>query len=254
MLLVDHRERHVIAELDSMGVAYTIKTLDIGDFQISADLESVPLAIWERKTYSDLAASLNDKRYREQKHRLTTSSAQHKGYIIEGKCPTGKFRGLHAGTVDSIRLGLMCRDGFKIIASNDARHTAQILSKMLKKLPTYTETSTEEREDKYHCALVQSSISSVKKENLTPELCYLAQLCQIPQVSWQTAKAIQAKYPNLKTLLDEISTDRRAAVKTISNLTNASGRRIGPSVATKIASYLLPAIVKVKVSIKKKVV
>lgn len=247
-LVVDNRERLVIAELIKHGVPHTIDTLDIGDYHIVKDGHII--AIWERKTYGDLAASLSDKRYREQKHRLTTSKALYKGYILEGNCPTTQYRGLQPGTIDSIRLGLMCRDDFKVITSNGLSHTVTILSKMLKKIPEYAEAApertTEALVDKYHCALVQSSVSGVKKENLTPELCYIAQLTQIPQVSYQTSRAIQSHYPNMLSLVIAIDTDRVAAQHKLSEI-RCNDRRLGTSVANKICNYLVPAKNQVKI-------
>jgi ERCC4-type nuclease len=250
-LVVDNRERLVIVELEKNKIPHVVTTLNIGDYQIVQGDEV--LGIWERKTYSDLASSLNDKRYREQKHRLTTSNARYKGYILEGNCPTGQYHGLHPGTIDSIRLGLMCRDGFHVITSNGLGHTATILSKMLKKIPEYVaaapERTKEDLEDRYHCALVESAISSVKKENLTPDTCYLAQLAQIPQISYQSAKTIKGRYSNILSLVTAIDTDRADTLYILSEL-RCNGRRLGTSVATNICVYLVPA--KAKIVIKKK--
>lgn len=265
VLVVDNRERQVIDELGQRGIAHIVDRLDIGDFQIREGAESGRvISVWERKTYGDLAASLSDKRYREQKHRLKTLDAPYKGYILEGKCPTAKFHGLAPGTVDSIRLGLMCRDGFHVIASNSVSHTATILTKILKKTPEYMAEVQQRKDaggtdllvDKYHCALVQSSVSTVKKENLTPELCYLGQLCQLPQISYQSAKAIAGSYPNMGALM-RLLDDRDTAVLTLSNIKSGDqngGRRLGVSVAEKIVKYMAgePQPVKKKIMITKK--
>jgi ERCC4-type nuclease len=247
-LIVDSREADVMTELSKKNIPYTSKSLDIGDFQIIKD--NKVLAIWERKTYSDLASSIDDGRYREQKHRITTSDARYKGYIVEGHCPTGQYGRLQPGTIDSIRLGLICRDGFLLISSNESRHTAMILSKMLKKIPEYIDAEPERTkeflENQYHCALVQSSVSGVKKENLTPETCYLAQLAQIPQVSYHIAKAIQTIYPNISSLVTAINLNRDTALHTLSEI-KCNSRRIGVSVATKICLYLVPPKSQVKI-------
>src|SRR3989344_1652359 len=97
-IVVDYREAHVRTELDKLGISYCVENLDIGDYQIHQDetCSGYVIGIWERKTYNDLAASVSDSRYREQKHRLTTSDARYKGYIIEGMCPdpTRKYHSL----------------------------------------------------------------------------------------------------------------------------------------------------------------
>jgi ERCC4-type nuclease len=253
-LWADYREHHIIEELVKQKVPHQVKTLDFGDFQL-IDREEQIVCVWERKTYNDLAASLSDKRFREQKHRMTTCKAPYKGYIIEGKCPQGKFHGLQPGAIDSIRLGLMCRDGFKVINSDGTRHTAVILAKTLKKIPEYLESQIQGRdlksnvEDRYHCALVDSEISGVKKENLTPEMCYLAQLALIPQISYQSAKAIKVEYPNMTKLITAISDNRKQVVETISNI-KVNQRRLGV-IGEKVCNFMVPT--KSVIVIKKKI-
>lgn len=246
-LLIDYRESHIADSLNARGVQYVMKKLDIGDFQV-LDSDGQVLGIWERKTYSDLASSVTDGRYREQKHRLTTSPARYKGYIIEGNCPnpTKKFHSLQPGALESVKIGLTCRDGFHLLHSTGTDHTAVILEKLIKKIPEYIveDRSVETLTDHYHSALAQSTVSSVKKENFTPQTCYLAQLSQLPQVSLVTAKAIADRWSHMGSLVSAITSDRQAARAEISNL-RTSGRRIGDAVADRILEYLVPAPKKV---------
>ena len=252
ILIVDYRETHVIPDLKEQGIAHIVENLDIGDYQIRDDTGKT-IGIWERKTYGDLASSVHDKRYREQKHRLTTSAAQYKGYIIEGQCPspTRKYQTLGPGALESIKIGLVCRDGFQVLCSTGTAHTAIILGKLLKKIPEYLgeDRSTAALEEKYHSALVQSSVSSVKKENFSPLTCYQAQLSQLPQVSYGTAKAISERWSNMGALTAAISADRATAIFDISEI-KVGGRRIGESIAERICEFLIP--VPKKVIIKKK--
>lgn len=252
ILIVDYREAHVRTELDKLKIPYQVENLDIGDYQLRCT-DGLVHGIWERKTYNDLASSVSDSRYREQKHRLTTSTARYKGYIIEGICPdpSRKYHSLQPGAIESIKIGLSCRDGFNNLYSTGTAHTAIILGKLLKKIPEYLteDQSVDALTQQYHSALVQSSVSSVKRENFTPETCYLAQLCQLPQVSVSTAKAIASRWSNIGTLCAAILADRTHAKTTISEL-KVSGRRIGEPVACKIVEFLVPE--PKKVSIKKK--
>jgi ERCC4-type nuclease len=246
-LLVDNRERHIIEELVRRGVPHQVQTLDVGDFHIVSD--AGVLGIWERKTYADLASSLSDKRYLEQKHRIIASSAPYKGYILEGQCPKGTYHGLHPGAIDSIRIGLLCRDDIKVLSSDGLAHTVTILEKLMKKLPEYVSANPRDNSEQYRNALVDSSVSGVKKDNLTPELCYLSQLVQIPQISYASATSIQARYPNMAALVTAISSDRQQAMGSISNL-KVSDRRLGVSVANKVCDYMVPPKTKVVVGLK----
>lgn len=237
ILRVDCREQYIISELERQGITHMVQALDIGDYQLVDEKGNI-VGIWERKTYEDLASSLRDGRYREQKHRMTTSDAPYKGYILEGHCPVGKFRSLQPGAIDSIRIGIIHRDGFGLISSNGTRHTATILGKLLKKIPEYG-TDRESMTDKYQGALVNSEISGVKKENLTPETCYIAQLALIPQISYQSAKAIAAEYPTMSHLITAINVDRKATATRLTNIRPTGGKRLGIAGA-RICSYLIP--------------
>ena len=237
-LVVDIRERHVIGHID---VPYQTEQLDVGDFHILQG-DSI-YAIWERKTYADLCASVKDSRYREQKHRLLAANAKVHGYIIEGS--RNARHGLPEDTIDSILLGLTVRDGFSVLYTTDAAHSARMLGKMIKKFPEYS-NHTQNHTD----ALIQGSISTIKSENYTPELCYLAQLAQIPGVSTITAQAIARVYPNIGNLVDLLRTPD--GTKQLSQL-YVGDKRLGVT-ATKIYNYMcgVATPTKVKVTVMKK--
>lgn len=89
-LVIDTKEKAmstaVITDyLDTLGLQHEQRNLDVGDLAIY-DGDDV-VAIFERKTCKDMAASINDGRYREQKVRLLNTSCRWKGYILEGSFP-----------------------------------------------------------------------------------------------------------------------------------------------------------------------
>jgi ERCC4-type nuclease len=247
-LIIDTRETgSVAAELDKLCTHYTIEPLSVGDFAIKTDDDEL-VAVWERKTCADLAASINDGRYAEQKGRLISLNCRWKGYLLEGYYPErgitfpkagGKLSVVPRFTIDSVKLGLCLRDGFTVYELADANHTAIFLTKMLTKLPEYLKDST----FKYEEALIKS-VSTVRKENMTPEVCYLAQLCQIPGVSHGIAQAIQRSYPNMKALLSLSDTNELAEIKA------TDSRRLGKVLAQRIVDYMIgepgPVAVKTK--------
>ena len=245
-LTVDNRERKVIDELTTRGIQHSVATLDVGDFHIT-DNEDNLIGIWERKTYSDLASSVKDKRYQEQKLRLKVQTAPYKGYIIEGSNPnpTKKYQSLQPGALESVKLGITCRDKLILFNSTNVTHTAVILQKMLKKFPEYiTEGNSSEQ------IIVENSISSVKKENFTPEMCYISQLCQLPQVSYNTAKSIQSRYQTMSSIVQALVSNRSETITTVSNL-KVKDRRIGQSIAQRLCDYLVPVPKKIIVAKKK---
>jgi len=237
-LIIDTRETgSVAAELDVLGTPYTIEPLHVGDFAIKGNTEDGDtefIAVWERKSCADLAASINDGRYAEQKERLKALECRWKGYLLEGYYPEsgirfptkGKTSVVPRSTIDSVKIGLMLRDGFTVYELADAKHTAIFLTKMMVKIPEYLSSNVKAS---YEESLIKS-ISTVRKENMTAEVCYIAQLCQIPGVSHTIAQAIQTVYPNMRALLD--------ADELLAEIPVSASRRLGKVLAQRIYDYM----------------
>eukprot|EP00495_Collosphaeridae_sp_1-RS-2012_P004094 TRINITY_DN3397_c0_g1_i1.p1 TRINITY_DN3397_c0_g1~~TRINITY_DN3397_c0_g1_i1.p1 ORF type:complete len:134 (+),score=9.85 TRINITY_DN3397_c0_g1_i1:45-446(+) len=98
ILLIDNREKggwkrsrrgtYFHEELRKWGIATEIRTLSLGDFtwvlRTRSREEKVFNLIVERKRIKDLASSLKDNRYDEQKYRLGLSKIPFKIYLVEG--------------------------------------------------------------------------------------------------------------------------------------------------------------------------
>ena len=85
--IIDNRERKVIDCISKKNIEYKLTNLNIGDYIFAYNpKEDNPKVIIERKTVDDLASSIKDGRYKEQKVRLLNE--QNNGhqiiYIIEG--------------------------------------------------------------------------------------------------------------------------------------------------------------------------
>ena len=90
-LLIDVREKTLYKELNDLltsnpniKCSISLKPLDIGDAIITNN--EAPLLIFERKSISDMLASLKDGRYLEQSYRLQHFNLHNHliTYIIEG--------------------------------------------------------------------------------------------------------------------------------------------------------------------------
>jgi ERCC4-type nuclease len=238
-LTVDSREAESTCQsFKANGLTFERAMLPVGDFCFRFGDQTIMLL--ERKTGADLAASLTDGRYHEQKARLLAATdVPHRGYIVEGPYPEA---GIRAGgrqvprtTLDSVIIGITVRDGLTVYRTDNLAHTAQLLAKLLNKLPEYASQSADAETVKYEKGLLRSSnLAGSKRANLTPEFCYWAQLAQIPGVSLDTAKVIAQTYPNLRCLLD------RATVTDLAELMLAK-RRLGVSLAERIIEYLRPS-------------
>jgi len=98
VLLVDNREKggwkksrrctYFLEELKKRGVESEIRVLSLGDFawvhRTASGEEKLVNLIVERKKVTDLAASLKDQRYDEQKYRLGLCKIPFMIYLIEG--------------------------------------------------------------------------------------------------------------------------------------------------------------------------
>ena len=232
-LILDSREHKLLPLLKDIA---STETLDVGDIMFKVDGE--PYLILERKTYSDLASSIQGTRYKEQKARMKSLNCKMKGYLIEGPYPSRgqKFGRIPVPTLDSSILGTTIRDGYTMVHSQNLKHSADLIRKILAKLETYITDSgqTEIIDDQYKASLM----STVKKDNLTPEVCYLSQLAQIPSVSTLYAASIAKKYPTMKSLVTECKEVSDLA-DLIFTMKTGGTRRIGNAVANKIMKYLI---------------
>lgn len=236
-LVIDTKEKTLSTSiitnyLDSINISYEKRNLDVGDLAIYNGDEV--LAIFERKTCKDMAASINDGRYREQKIRLLNKNCRWKGYILEGTFPEkgitfptkAKQRVVAQTTYFSIITGLTLRDGLHVYTTNSTLDTAKLLGQMLRKIPDYNDDLVN-----YQQELIKS-VSTVRKENMTPEVCYLAQLCQIPGVSHKIAKCIQNQWSDMSQLLN-------AEMEQLIEI-NLGERRLGKVLAARIIDYMKP--------------
>ena len=168
----------------------TIKALDIGDiiFKYNDDI----VLVIERKTLSDLASSIKDGRYKEQKIRLISNVPRNKiVYIIEGclsKHPNTIIGGLPVYTLFSSLINTMMRDQIMIYKTKNIKETIRFIKNFTKKLEKQGISFLNKQ-----CLETQfekSCIKKKKKNNMTPEICFLSQLSQIPGISYNIAKII----------------------------------------------------------------
>jgi ERCC4-type nuclease len=209
----------------------TSKNLDIGDMIICDD-KGKELVIFERKTISDLIASIKDSRYSEQSYRLNGISHPNHNIInlIEG--PIGKFN--EKQMVYSAMFSLNYYKGFSVFRSQDINETAYILcnatmkiSKEKDKEPYYKEEikkgENEAKEQKDE-ASYSTVIKKKKNANITPNNFGEIVLCQIPSISSTTAIAIMDEYGNINNLINSIKEDRNC-LDEITYLTEKKQRR-----------------------------
>ena len=141
-LYLDYRESRLLEECAKLKAEYPsivveTKNLEVGDMTFSHYLI-------ERKTWSDLEASIKDGRYHEQSFRLET--AQSNGlkiyYMLEGSLLT--YSGsLHPDALLSAMIN-MTKKGFFVLQPANVEETARYLMRMVMLSQAETPTMTYE--------------------------------------------------------------------------------------------------------------
>ena len=282
IIKVDTRERDLLQQINQLIINVPIfktciiksETLPIGDVIIADDKEDK--LVIERKSVSDLLASIKDGRYEEQSYRLNGLNHHNHNiiYLIEGDVNrVNRFKPDNATeklTLYSAMFSLNYHKGFSVFRSFSLEETALIICNMAYKLEKGIAT---DKKSFYKNTIMQpvmqpikeentvletvvaenivvteiqesekdyvSVIKKIKKENITPDNIGEIMLCQIPGISSVTALAIMEKYNNLPNLIKEIE-NNNDCLKDITS-TNAKGqiRKINKTSIANIVKFLL---------------
>ena len=247
------------------------EVLPLGDIIINDGTKDC--LILERKTLTDLAASIKDGRYEEQSYRLNGLNHHNHNiiYLIEGdmtRFNTFKDR-IDKQTLYSAMFSIIYFKGFSVMRSNTIEETAMIACNMAYKLvsglkagktPFYnnvihneptsedqnnnsdeqpvtntnTNTNTKPVSDKDYCTVVKK----VKKDNVSPDNIGEIMLCQIPGISSASALAILAEFKTLPNLIMKLKEDENClnGISTIDP--NGKSRKISKTAIATIVRFL----------------
>lgn len=196
-MLVDTRETELFSELVKLVPETEKKTLELGD--ISIDEYGL---VFERKTLTDLQASIKDGRYREQGYRLANSSYKPHNiiYIVEGTFSEYKYKGCDKKMLFSAMASLHAK-GFSIMRTANVTETAFYLSNLLakyKKLPLEKTDQTQEETEKNYAKYVNKT----KNKNITENNIHEIMLMQIPGISDVTAKHLIQEFKTIGGIIE----------------------------------------------------
>ena len=236
------------------------ENLPLGDIIIN-DGNNDKLIV-ERKSLTDLAASIKDGRYEEQSYRLNGISHHNHNiiYLIEGdlaKFNTFKER-VDKQTLYSAMFSINYFKGFSLMRSNSIEETAMIICNMAHKIGKdlsrngyyanqeneniVTDVSITEdpatnditNNAKQYC----SDVKKVKKDKVTIDNIGEIMLCQIPGISSTTAIAILAQFKTIPNLIKCIQEDE-TCLDTICTLdSNNKARKISKTAISAIIKFL----------------
>ena len=214
-MIVDIREHNLIKQLKERNVIFETSRLDIGDIILNRKVEKehdvvqsiydrevesesefrIEKLVIERKTIEDLAASIKDGRYREQKERMKCSGNEIM-YIFEGPIKE-RVNGIPRNTLMKAILNCIYRDKFYTLRTENLTETADALI-MLESICAQNASNSK-------CAKQNNRYTPIhieKKKNMTNEMVYLLQLSCIPGISIEIAKKISTIWPDMSTLYE----------------------------------------------------
>ena len=247
---VDNREGDLFSQLERIYSSKSAETeyitiikepLLIGDV-ILEDIEQKVQLVFERKTFQDLAASIKDGRYKEQKARLLSNySPSQITYILEDTSTyriwcsnSSHFFGMSKSVYQGVIINSLYRDKIRIYTSKDTEETAQFLWGITKKLskditsyllPQYQRAIDNQNQGEGDGGQVEGQyekeergvggsngssyidycqIKDRKIENITPKTAFMLQLGQIPGISRILASNIAEKYSTMRELIQKL--------------------------------------------------
>lgn len=272
-IIVDVREPAIYDKLVSLlptdqkhPLEIISKSLHLGDIAVEND-NGETIVLFERKSLSDLLASIKDGRYTEQSHRLihTSNMPLHNiVYIVEGMYsqlarPTDKQLCISAMTT------MFFFKGFSVFRTCSVFETAELIAGMTKKIqkdmlggkmpyfstslsnvsvaqldntiPASVEATIEPTDiptpEKAYCEVVHK----IKKDNITPENIGEIILCSIPGISSTSAIEIMKHYSSFANFMEEIKSHPEK-LNEIYLTTNGKKRKLGKNIIENIHRFL----------------
>ncbi|CAG7725546.1 unnamed protein product [Allacma fusca] len=262
------KEEEVIGELRKNGVNLEIMKLNIGDFvwicrdtpkpnlnnhhhrlTISRKNDLVLPFVVERKRGDDLASSIKDGRFHEQKMRLTQSGLS-VIYLIEGYVTGKGDYGLGDGALSQAIANTQITNEFMIHETTSIKDTCAYLTYMTRHLSTMYQgkkllscsrdewpTFKGSSEANYLTKFLDFNEFGVKQRNWTVSEMFVKHLLRLRGLSVDKAQAIVNKYPTLQALLraySECVSDKEKELMLAHVNFGSASKTIGPMISRTI--------------------
>jgi ERCC4-type nuclease len=265
-ILIDVRESALIEKcIQIMTVLPVItQSLPIGDAMIQNE-SGGDVLLFERKSLSDLLASIKDGRYEEQSHRIIHTSGLHSHnviYVVEGLMSTVR-NPMDKRIIQSAMTSLSYFKGFSVFRTSTIQETAETICSMALKLhkefekgkrpPVYaypatiTPISSSEGLSTIDVPPIEiqtpppsysAFVKKTKHENITRENIGEILLCQIPGISSSTATEILKQYGgSFSQFMEELKTNPDK-LNTIYLESSGKRRKLGTNIIQNIQLYL----------------
>lgn len=204
------------------------KVIPLADILITNDDESEIFVYIERKSITDLLASIKDGRYAEQSYRLSNCCANPHNviYLIEGMLPP-KDKKLVVSCIASLNYF----KGFSVHRTVSMQETAFYLMAFADKLMREGLKSTGGSNDYTSVVKVQ------KKANITTENIGQLFLMQIPGISSTTALEVMKPFKSFLEFVEHVKQNPEY-LENIKMESNGKTRKLGSNVVKSIQTYI----------------
>jgi len=267
-IIIDEREASLYHLCQTFAETHQMKSthiekrvLQLGDIIFTSDDELVTHLVIERKSFSDLLASVKDGRYAEQSHRLIHCfpNPHNIVYLLEGMFST-VHQEKDKKKIISCMASLNYFKGFSLMrtvsATETAQHIVYLADKIAKELPLKkleaaqvsqepsAELSTEIPQTTNVPQLTNapapycSVVKAAKKANITKENIGEIILCQIPGISSTTAVELMKPFNTFAEFMNKIKEDSKY-LDLVAIENNGKKRKIGKNVIDGIRGFLL---------------
>lgn len=241
-LIIDIRERELIKLLSDTDIIFEKKSLDVGDILFETD-DGI-FCVIERKSVSDLKASICDGRAREQKARLVGSGIPKNRilYLVEGslnKTLDSSIYNMPVSTLVGSIINTQFRDGISVYKTSSINETTMFITRLFQKFKSDPSLYFKNENDTISEQKYASTLKVKKKDNVTPSIWFISQLCLIPQVTEKIAGLIVEKYTSVSGLILEYeNTEESQRKNMLSNITypikNEKTRKVGTKISERI--------------------
>ena len=244
-IIFDTRETKLLSHFQCNNPDFIIKTesLDVGDIHLCKP-DNTCVLMFERKTINDLAASIQDGRYKEQAVRLTNYNLpnHHIVYMIEGDINEYKPSNFskHIITSKTLRssvVSILYTKGFSVLFTNTIQDSANWILHFAEKI--YKNGYSNYYNDREPPTTSYTEHIKMKKQgNITPENIDQIMLSQIPSISGTIANAILGEFKTLNTLVQKLGDDKNI-LSDFSYLTaQGKQRKLPKNVISNLLLYL----------------
>jgi len=247
IIKIDIREQELIVQLQRLIALNDIfkninvekVNLPIGDIIIFDPVKNEDVIIIERKTISDLLASIKDGRYEEQSYRLNGTNTHNHNiiYLLEGAII--KYNPKFRSTLYSSLFSLNYYKGFSVINVLNQTETGDILmafaSKLLRenKPGFYSDLSNNNENNNTNYI---STLKTSKKSHINSDNIFQLMLMQIPGISNVSALALAEEFKNMENLLNALKSTN---VDKLENIKLASGRKLSKKIIASLKENLV---------------